>query len=198
MITSNIENFIGIYENVLDSNECLELISYYESMAEIDLAIEHTGYSQSPSHIGRKDKTVFMLDKSIISIPETSSLLKNFLPKFWACYNDYASEYSSIQDIKKIGMHMIRFQKTSPGGGFHYWHFENGGFEASSRVIAFQIYLNDILDGGETEFLYYSRRIKPESGKLIIWPAGFTHTHRGNPPLKDNKYLLTGWLYIIE
>jgi hypothetical protein len=198
MITGSIKDFIGVYENVLNSEECLELISYYESMTKLDLVIDQSGYSQSPSHVGRKDKTIFMLDKTVLALPETSILLEKFLSKFWACYNDYVDEYSSIQDVKKIGMHMIRFQKTSPTGGFHYWHFENGEAEASSRIITFQIYLNDILEGGETEFLYYSKRIKPEKGKLIIWPAGFTHTHRGNPPLNDNKYILTGWLYIIE
>lgn len=198
MINGTIDNFIGIYENALDSKECDDLIDYYNRMSALDLVVDHTAYSKSASHIGRKDKTVFMLDKNLLSLPETSNLLNNFLSNFWACYNDYASEYSSILDIKKVGMHMIRFQKTSPGEGFHYWHFENGGLESSSRFLTFQIYLNDVFDGGETEFLYYSKRISPAAGKLIIWPAGFTHTHRGNPPLKGNKYIMTGWLYILE
>ena len=63
-----------------------------------------------------------------------------------------------------------------------------------SEKLTFILYLNDIEEGGETEFLYYSKRIKAEKGKLIMWPAGFTHTHRGNPPLTDVKYILTGWL----
>ena len=56
------------------------------------------------------------------------------------------------------------------------------------------VYLNDIEDGGETEFLYQSRRIKPVTGRAVLWPAGYTHTHRGNPPLKDAKYIITGWV----
>jgi len=27
-----------------------------------------------------------------------------------------------------------------------------------------------------------------------VWPAGFTHVHRGNPPLKNKKYVISGWL----
>ena len=56
------------------------------------------------------------------------------------------------------------------------------------------VYLNDVEEGGETEFLYQSRRIKPKQGTMVICPASFTHTHRGNPPLKGNKYMINGWI----
>ena len=54
-------------------------------------------------------------------------------------------------------------------------------------------YLNDDYKGGETEFLYYKKRVEPEQGKLIIWPAGYTHAHRGGLVLEGNKYVITGW-----
>mgnify|MGYP003351836575 CR=1 FL=1 len=55
------------------------------------------------------------------------------------------------------------------------------------------MYLNDVEEGGETEFLYYPKRIKPKKGTLIMWPAGFTHTHRGNPPISNEKYIVATW-----
>tara|TARA_R110000868_G_scaffold16539_1_gene73910 strand:+ start:347 stop:526 length:180 start_codon:yes stop_codon:yes gene_type:complete len=56
------------------------------------------------------------------------------------------------------------------------------------------LYLNDVEEGGETELLYQSRRIKPQKGTLTMFPASFTHTHRGNPPLSNDKYIVTGWV----
>jgi hypothetical protein len=56
------------------------------------------------------------------------------------------------------------------------------------------MYLNDVEHGGETEFLYQKRRVSAKTGRVVIWPAGYTHVHRGNPPLSGEKYLLTGWL----
>tara|TARA_B110000977_G_C10900447_1_gene425065 strand:- start:544 stop:753 length:210 start_codon:yes stop_codon:yes gene_type:complete len=47
--------------------------------------------------------------------------------------------------------------------------------------------------GGETEFLYQSMRVEPKVGQLTIWPAAFTHKHRGNPPLEGRKTYITGW-----
>ena len=60
-------------------------------------------------------------------------------------------------------------------------------------IVAF-MYLNKCEQGGETEFLYQHRRIKPEAGRLVLAPTGWTHPHRGNPPLKGVKYMITGWL----
>jgi len=56
------------------------------------------------------------------------------------------------------------------------------------------LYLNDVEEGGETEFLYQKMRVKPTKGTILIWPADWTHTHRGNPPLSGDKYIYTGWM----
>ena len=61
------------------------------------------------------------------------------------------------------------------------------------RVLAWMTYLKVPEEGGETEFLYQSKRIEPIVGRTLIWPAYFTHLHRGNPPLKGEKYYITGW-----
>ena len=57
-------------------------------------------------------------------------------------------------------------------------------------------YLNDVDDGG-TEFLYQNLITPAEKGLTLIWPAGFTHTHRGVVSQTKTKYIATGW-YSIE
>lgn len=83
-------------------------------------------------------------------------------------------------------------------GGYPYWHSElypraDGG-ETLHRVLLWTIYLNDGFAGGETEFFHQRRRITPRTGSLLIAPAGFTHTHRGNRPQGANKYIATSWI----
>ena len=72
--------------------------------------------------------------------------------------------------------------------------FEADSLERAGRVLAWGLYLNNVEQGGETEFLYQQTRVPATEGTLVIWPASFTHTHRGNPPLSNVKYLLTGWV----
>jgi hypothetical protein len=81
----------------------------------------------------------------------------------------------------------------------HYsrWHCENNGHKMfQNRVLAFMTYLNDVTDGGETEFLYQNVKSKPKTGKTLIWPAYYTHTHRGAPSSSNVKYIVTGWVEV--
>ena len=92
----------------------------------------------------------------------------------------------------------IKMQKTRPTEGYHNWHFEGGATSYDrTSILAWMVYLNDIEEGGETEFLYQGVRVPPVKGRLAVWPAGFTHVHRGNPPLKETKYAITGWINYV-
>lgn len=83
-------------------------------------------------------------------------------------------------------------------GGYPRWHSElypmlDRG-ESLHRVLLWTMYLNDGFTDGETEFLYQKRKIKPRAGSVLIAPAGFTHTHRGNRPHGKDKFIATSWI----
>jgi hypothetical protein len=83
-------------------------------------------------------------------------------------------------------------------GGYPYWHCEQypklDHGEALHRAVLWTIYLNDGFEDGETEFLYQARKVVPRTGRLLIAPGGFTHTHRGNRPRGGDKYIATSWV----
>jgi hypothetical protein len=83
-------------------------------------------------------------------------------------------------------------------GGYPYWHSEIypqlDNTDALHRNLLFMFYLNDVDEGGETEFYYQDTKITPKTGRMVIAPAGFTHTHRGNVPISNDKYILTSWV----
>jgi hypothetical protein len=86
-------------------------------------------------------------------------------------------------------------------GSYRHWHaevFPAPGHEALHRVLFFVFYLNDVAAGGETELFFYEQKVPPRKGRLLIAPANFTHTHRGNVPLSNDKYILTSWLLFKE
>jgi hypothetical protein len=83
-------------------------------------------------------------------------------------------------------------------GGYPYWHSEVypqvEHNDALHRILLFMFYLNDVEEGGETEFYYQDLKVSPKAGRMVIAPAYFTHTHRGNSPISNDKYILTSWV----
>ena len=105
---------------------------------------------------------------------------------------DYIEKYD-LDDLR-LSSHTFKLHKVKEGQGYHVWHYENDGLpDSCQRVLAWMTYLRVPEKGGETEFLCQSKRIEPVVGRTLIWPAYFTHLHRGNPPLKGEKHYITGW-----
>jgi 2OG-Fe(II) oxygenase superfamily len=93
----------------------------------------------------------------------------------------------------------LSIQQYPPGGGFVVWHTERtGGMQhCVYRHLAFMTYLNDVDEGGETEFFYQNVKVQPRKGLTMLWPADWTHTHRGVPAPKEPKAIVTGWLKFL-
>lgn len=88
----------------------------------------------------------------------------------------------------------VQMQRYIGDEGYYAWHCENQGGSSQNRQLFYIFYLNDV-NGGETEILFNPEKIEPKTGNLLLAPAFWTHTHRGNSP-KDGqkKYIITGWI----
>lgn len=85
-------------------------------------------------------------------------------------------------------------QKTQPGE-FYHWHIDGGSHEFSQRQLVAVWYLNDVEGpGGTTDFLFQDVQIKPEQGKLLLFPPFWTHEHRGATLEAGIKYIATTWV----
>lgn len=202
---AHFEDFIGVWENFVPPAVCSDIISFFKQWKEIatiknaesDLQLlDFTDQDADASNgarqfatrdMGRKDVSI-MLDSMNGRL---SSTINQYLQ---SCVNHYCTEFSALASTPITSWH-IKMQETEPGGGYHVFHYERGSFNESSRELVWMIYLNEDIEGGETEFYYQKRRIKPTTGTVVIWPAGFTHTHRGNLVLEGTKYVVTGWYY---
>jgi 2OG-Fe(II) oxygenase superfamily len=83
-------------------------------------------------------------------------------------------------------------------GGYPYWHCElyprDASCETLHRHLLWTVYLNEDFEEGETEFMFQQRKVTPQTGSLLIAPAAFTHTHRGNRPQGGDKFIATSWI----
>lgn len=196
-VSVKIEDFVGIYDNAFSSDFCNRVIEYFENAEAAGYCYTRKQEANIPSML-MDDTSIMMSEESSYTLNATRLLSNEFLDSFWQHFKDYSnSHYPALAETcKDFGVTELKIQKTKPGQGFHVWHFEQANKHTSDRICAFQLYLNTVDEGGETEFLYYPKRIEPKAGRLIIWPGGYTHTHRGNPPLSNIKYVITSWVVL--
>lgn len=190
-IQYTIDNFVGVYEGLFSKKYCDDVITNFED--QLAAGFGHTRQEHDEVEKTIKDDTAVFSAKQLKLInPE---LAQHFHKVFWSTpYKIYADKFSALKESAKHTIYEIKIQKTEIGQGYHVWHYEAPNRELSDRVLTFILYLNDVEEGGETEFLYYPRRIKPTTGTFVLWPGSFTHTHRGNPPISNTKYIMTGWV----
>ena len=112
-----------------------------------------------------------------------------------AILDDYKQKYKWADFVKTYDIieNMI-IQHYKPGEGFYKWHMEQNGYsDVVYRHLVFMTYLNDVENGG-TEFYHFpDLKIQARKGLTLIWPAGWTHTHKGVISNVDEKYIITGW-----
>jgi len=93
--------------------------------------------------------------------------------------------------FKDLGYQVQRYRP----GQFYHWHVDGGSHELSQRQLVALWYLNDVAGpGGETEFLYQNLSIRPQRGKLVLFPPFWTHEHRAKRLDSGVKYIATTWV----
>lgn len=170
-------NHVLQVHNFLTDNECNQIIDKYKSKTEDTEGYKHTGYQYC-----------------IMSCTdEVDWLIKSKEPHAIDLYQKAFPE-------SKLTPHQWRveemvFKHWKPGKHFEMWHSENW-MQHPYRIFNYQIYLSDHNCG--TEF-YDKSVIKSEKGKMTMFPAYFTHTHRGQQcPDKKDRYLLGGYFHFYD
>lgn len=191
------DGFIGIYENVYPEGFCQNLIEQFERNKDFGVGTDRARGEGAQKH-RKDDYQIFCNAKNFIFESWKNNNPQDvFFDGLQHCFLKYTEKYSVLNDAK-INCNSMKMQKTTSGGGYHIWHAEQGDGPHANRGLVYSLYLNTLPEGanGETEFLYQQKRIAPKENTMIIWPAAFTHAHRGNPVYGDAaKYIVTGWFY---
>ena len=191
----NVDNSIFVSKTMFPDELCDGLVGVFKNKSN---KFDKSHFAKNNIGHERKDEACFLDDFEIDMLSDIGN--RGITNEVNAFLMDALSEYSETYTaLKNIPIRSTRqkLQMTKKSGGYHRWHQEQSTEETAHRILAWTVYLNNVEEGGETEFLYQSKRIKAKKGKILIFPAAFTHLHRGNPPLSGDKYILTGWWNIF-
>ena len=168
---------------------CDEIIAYHKKSSQKTIGCTIGDDGRQQINLTKKNSWDCILDKTIPEATEYFIQLRYVIEEYVKLFP--ACSYYRPWDI----FESVVIQHYKPGGGYYEWHTERGSGlpPSSTRHLVFMTYLNDVYTGGETEFMHQSLQIKPQKGLTLIWPADWTHTHRGIPAPDEDKYIVTGW-----
>ncbi len=187
-------DFIYKKKNGISKEKCNLIIDLFEN--EKEHIVGGIGFENKIIEEDKKCSEIFV---------DIGNKLYNhlFFNELQIALEEYKEKYPFIDSIYKWGYWpKYKIQRYFPNEGYFKLHCENFGVtfsenrslsQHSSRMLVWMIYLNDVTDGGYTEFPTQEKLFQPRTGDIIIWPAYWTHPHRGIVSKTQTKYIMTGW-----
>jgi len=178
--------FVFEIENALPAEICEEMIRRFEEKTDQQ-------YAGRIGQLQKQDQSIKKSTDLVVSGKEDWQDVDRYLFRsLGLAMRVFREQYPYFKGpFKDMG---YAIQRTLPGE-FYHWHIDGGSHEFSQRQLVAVWYLNDVPGpGGETEFLFQDIKIKPQQGKLLLFPPFWTHEHRGAVLNAGIKYIATTWV----
>jgi hypothetical protein len=172
---------------------CDELIAYFE----LNKNKQTKGKTLSGINLDTKNSTDITIHPKDINLPG-NEVFEKYFNNLFSCYQEYVTEWpflTTFADHLQIGE--FNLQRYHSGQHFNSIHTERSGLDSLHRIFAWMTYLNDVdeEEGGSTFFSHYDLEVQPKKVLTLIWPAEWTHAHKGNLLHANSKYIITGWMH---
>ncbi len=179
-------SFIFERPNTIPADWCEEIIRRFEAHPE----------QQQRGVIGQDHGRHSDIKRTMDLVVSDKDDWKDVDQMFFRCVGAALNEFRETYPyFKGPFMDMgYQVQRYNPGE-FYHWHIDGGSHEFSQRQLVVLWYLNDVPGpGGETDFIYQDVSVRPEQGKMVLFPPFWTHEHRAAEVLEGVKYIATTWV----
>ena len=187
-------NFIEVFDNALSTEECKYIIDY---MNTSDLM--EPGVVGTPEGI-RVDKKCKDTTEEGINMNDEHPINNIISGSLSHQIEKYKKLHPQLDQLEKWYCDArYNLQKYKPNQAYFGSHCENQGPNfGDERVLVWMFYLNTVTDDGGTYFDNYDLTMDAVEGRCVIWPAYWTHHHRGIVSKTESKYIATGWYSFID
>lgn len=175
-------DWISVYDDAIPSSFCDQCIELFEN----------------PNTHKGEFKESWRRCKELVSLDSTNlwTTLKDIIKTY---YNKYKTEHSSASVLYNINTVeaplMFRYDVNNDTPNIFNDHSDNWNLPTSTRQVSIILYLNDVEQGGGTNFTHLNLNVKPKKGSILFFPSFYNFVHRGDAPLSNSKYIIVTWLH---
>lgn len=186
----NLKDLIRVYDDVIPESMCQEIIDIYERNVDYHQRFENNGLPT-------------FTQLNITAVHETSEELSDLNEALVATSVKYLRRYIKDLNItfefpEQYAFEQVRLKKYSADLQDEFKeHVDVGDHASAKRFLVFFLYLNEVKQGGETEFPYLNYRVKPKAGRMLVFPPLWLFPHCGRIPVSNDKYIVGSYLHYI-
>jgi hypothetical protein len=187
-----LKNYVLTLDNVLSSKLCDEIIERFEN-----------DQSKKPGLVTSSGRSVLDVDlKSSTDLVITGSdywkdIDESLYQSSRTCFENYKhvlQEHAEFLGGTRDEAYFVRKYDTK--AGYYGAHADAVSTITLTRKLALIWYLNDVEEGGETEFVNFGYKVKPKKGSAALFPTDWMYAHKGNPPISNEKYIARTFLHV--
>ena len=194
------KNFISIYDYALTPEECKFIRDYHDSddyLLSIRQEGKTLGDTVQKHWKDSHDRYMAMYIDGAYQNNGVNNIIAKSIKEYIEKYKEENPELNLLDEW--VIRDNYNLQKYDPGGGYHVLHCENYNTgNHRTNILAWMYYLNTVREGGGTYFSNFDLTVNAEEGRLVIWPAYWTHFHKGIVSKTYDKYIATGWFCLTN
>lgn len=195
-----------VIEDFLPDAECIDLIHLLERSEK-----KHIGFTssllQNPNSLkdmsGNSSKRSIDMDlndfKCYPTMDADGVLFQHYNDKILKKLMQIAENFRSYFLLPGVAsdyfVSELTLRKYTPNSCAYGYHSDYIVGDSNPRFMAFVLYLNNVVEGGETKFLHHNLKVKPLRGRLLVFPSTHLHIHTGLPPISNPKYIVTSFFH---
>ena len=188
------DNLIRVYDDVVDEESCERMIKMFEDSK-----------ATAPVKLEDGDNSISFTQLTMSEHKEWASVQAGMLEMF----QEYIGRYNIDVSLKAkqwpptYGYEAIRMKRYFNNDYDRFDpHVDVLNHETARRFLAFFIYMNDVEEGGETEFVnlykpgtYVPFKVEAKRGRLLMFPPLWPWYHAGRKPISNNKYIIHSYCH---
>lgn len=183
---TGLQRLVRTYDGDLDPGLCERLIASFQAGRTLH---ERNGRGV---RAGLERSAWTELNVTRAGDPQLQRLFRSKVDLALARYNRDVPLTLALPSSPKTADLILKEYRAGTGEAFQV-HFDSI-YDVSNRYLVFIWYLNDVTEGGETEFPDLGLRVEARRGRLLMFPPYWMYQHAGLPPRSGDKYILSTYL----
>jgi hypothetical protein len=182
----DLTRYVQWFDHALEPGFCQQLIESYERLERFQLRNDRGAINALPSSAWTE------LNVSKVADAAFEAVFRQQVLDYLERYNQRAGLTLPIPPRNRLENLRIKHYLADQNDQFQP-HFDALDYTCN-RYMVFIWYLNDVAEGGETEFCDLGLRVAARAGRLLMFPPYWMYQHAGLPPRSNDKYIISTYM----